>query len=172
MKNDSTSQWKFEQIRLKIRKLGFFKLWSIQTHWQLYDGIKCSTSICLVLKNLKFSFSFKKNFNHTCTLNIIIANMFLYSPCKEQIYIPSSITKKAWFYGILCTKQMKESSYNKSQELPICIWLITTSIIHNFLIFIQNLLKLSLTWFSYYSALYRNKLFLGVDFPFNLITCL
>ena len=44
-----------------------------------------------------------------------------------------------------------------------------TSIIHNFLIFIQNLLKLSLTWFSYYSASIETNLFWGWTFPLIIV---
>ena len=120
-----TCQLKFEQKTIKNKiVMEFFRCNQSKQNWQL-----CIVHIQYILwvplpcyslythTQLKNAFSLQKMFNHMFTLNIIIANMFLYNPCMRQINSIINFTKKIEVYEIECTEQIGEDSGRYAQCL-------------------------------------------------------
>ena len=78
-------------------------------------------------------------FNHTCTLEIIITKMFTFNPCMEKIYSIINNEENGSLWNVIYVANGAELAKFVT-VLPICV-----SKIHKFLIFNQNLIKLSLT---------------------------
>ena len=105
---------------MKRRKLEFVKVAINQTHIGnsvTYDVSYELSSHPLCTRNSKLSiFGLKKISSHTCTLNVIVTNMFLNNPGMKQSIL-SSITKN-------------ESLWHFLGGLPLWYWLpfYTTSV--------------------------------------------
>lgn len=145
---------------IQLKRRSFWSRDQSCTNWQLCD-ISCEVPSHLlwakkkIIRNYNF-FPLKTNFNHSCALNIINGNMFLYNPYMKQIYyvINNRENESLW------NRQYRANWWGPRKVPQCCQFFVSqksTSKILNFLIFDQIWLKLSLISFSlFFSSAFVN----------------